>query len=142
MKRGTEAPRRSAEPSNNAGPHHCTKKLSITRADYLLAEWVVIAANRYEGQKCRDRAIRTRAGFPFGDRVRTGFRREAAKLGHIGNAQGAADRFAKILTQLLELRARHGRLRLRKSRRHVRSGGFSDSYHDRQKVTTTMRSGS
>ena len=32
------------EPSNNASPHHGAEKLSIARADYLLAEGVTIAA--------------------------------------------------------------------------------------------------
>ena len=49
------------EPSNNASPHHGAEKLSIARADYLLAERVTIAANGNQGQECGYGTIRTRA---------------------------------------------------------------------------------
>jgi len=95
--RRTEAPHQSAEPSNNAGPHHRAKKLSIAHADYRLAERVTIAANGYQGQGRRDWTIRTRACLPLDDRVRPGFGRKAAKLSHVANTQGPTDRFTKIL---------------------------------------------
>jgi hypothetical protein len=85
------------ELSNNASPHHGAEKLSIARADYLLAERVTIAANGNQGQECRDGTIRTRVGLPLGDRGRPGLGRKAAKLRHVANAQGAADRFTKVL---------------------------------------------
>jgi hypothetical protein len=85
------------EPSNNAGPHHGAEKLSIARADYLLTERVAIAANGNQGQECSDGTIRTRACLPLDDRGRPGFGRKAAKLRHVANAQGSADRFTKVL---------------------------------------------
>src|SRR6267142_4024309 len=96
-----EAPHESAEPSNNAGPHHGAVKLSIAHADYLLAERVTIAANGYQGQEGRDWTTGTRACLPLGDRARPGFGRKAAKLRHVANAQGPADRFPKVLEYLL-----------------------------------------
>jgi len=41
---GPKARAGRTEPSNNASPHHGAEKLSIARADYLLAEGVTIAA--------------------------------------------------------------------------------------------------
>ena len=94
---GLKARANRTEPSNNAGPHHGAEKLSIARADYLLAERVTIAANGNQGQECRDGTIRTRACLPLDDRVRPGFGRKAANLRHVANAQWAADRFTKVL---------------------------------------------
>ena len=73
------------------------KKLSIARADYLLAERETIAANGYQGQERRDGTIRTHACLPLDDRGRPGLGRKAAKRRHVANAQGAADRFTKVL---------------------------------------------
>jgi hypothetical protein len=76
------------EPSNNASPHHGAEKLSIARADYLLAERVTIAANGNQGQECGYGTIRTRACLPLDDRGRPGLGRKAAKLRHVANACG------------------------------------------------------
>jgi hypothetical protein len=37
-----------AEPSNNAGPHHRAKKLSVACADDFRADWVMIEADGQE----------------------------------------------------------------------------------------------
>jgi hypothetical protein len=94
---GPKARANRTESSNNASPHHGAEKLSIARADYLLAERVTIAANGYQGQEGRDGTIWTSTCLPLGNRVRPGFRRKAAKLRHVANAQGSADRFTKVL---------------------------------------------
>jgi hypothetical protein len=94
---GLKARAGRTELSNNASPHHGAVELGIARADYLLAERVTIAANGYQGQEGRDWTIRTSTCLPLGDRGRPGLGRKAAKLRHVANAQGAANRFTKVL---------------------------------------------